>query len=76
MLWEILCREPPFKNYHPHDIIYRVINFQDRPNIKLIPENCPKELIAIMVKCWDQIPERRPDFADIVRALKNVHIHN
>lgn len=27
VLWEIICREPPFKNYTAHEIIYKVINF-------------------------------------------------
>lgn len=53
VLWEIICREPPFKNYNPHEITYRVINFKERPSLQMIPEDCPKELIAIMVKCWD-----------------------
>ena len=56
VLWEILCREPPFKNLNPHEIMYRVINYKERPALKQIPEDCPKELIAVMVKCWEQIP--------------------
>ena len=72
VLWEIICREPPFKNYNPHDIIYRVINFKERPSVTAIPPDCPKELIAVMMKCWDQQPEKRPDFEDVVRILKNI----
>jgi len=54
--------------------MYRVINYKERPNMKVIPEDCPKELIAIMVKCWEQNPKMRPDFADVVRALRGVSI--
>ena len=53
VLYEILAREPPFKGYKPHDIIYRVLNFKERPSIKTIPADAPKQLIGIMVKCWD-----------------------
>jgi hypothetical protein len=42
--------------------------------MKAIPEDCPKELIAIMVKCWEQNPQSRPDFADVVRALRTLSI--
>jgi serine/threonine protein kinase len=56
VLWEIICREPPFKQYSPHEIIYRVINNRERPNMALVPEDCPKELVAVMVKCWEQNP--------------------
>ncbi len=44
--------------------------------MKLIPEDCPKELIAVMIKCWEQNPEARPDFSDIVRAFRTVNITN
>jgi hypothetical protein len=76
VLWEIICREPPFKAYNPHEIMYKVINFKERPSMKLIPEDCPKELIAVMIKCWEQNPEARPDFSDIVRAFRTVNITN
>jgi hypothetical protein len=42
--------------------------------MEVIPEDCPKELIAIMVKCWGENPKMRPDFADVVRALRGVSI--
>ena len=74
MLWEIICREPPFKNYKQHDIIYKVVHFKERPNINIIPADCPKELVSIMTKCWDQNPDNRPDFTDIVKALKMITI--
>jgi len=74
VLWELICREPPFKGYNPHDIIYRVVNFKERPSLKVIPQDAPKELVAIMKKCWEQDPGKRPDFGDIVRALKKIHI--
>eukprot|EP00347_Sterkiella_histriomuscorum_P008978 403342997 len=76
VLWEIICREPPFKTYQAHEIIYKVVNFQERPSLTKIPSDCPKELITIMTRCWDQQPTKRPDFADIVRVLKQVSIQN
>lgn len=27
VLWEIICREPPFKTLNPHEIMYKVINY-------------------------------------------------
>lgn len=76
VLWEIICREPPFKTLDPHEIMYKVINYQERPNMKVIPEDCPKELIAVMVKCWEQNPAMRPDFSDIVKAFRTIQISN
>lgn len=76
VLWEIICREPPFKTLSPHEIMYRVINNKERPNISIIPPDCPKELVAVMVKCWEQDPQHRPDFSDVVRALRTVNANN
>ena len=76
VLWEIICREPPFKTLNPHEIMYKVINFKERPSLKTIPEDCPKELVAVMVKCWEQNPTLRPDFSDIVRAFRSISISN
>lgn len=41
--------------------------------MKSIPEDCPKELIEIMEICLDQIPHNRPDFSEIVEALKTLN---
>ena len=56
--------------------MYKVINYKERPSMKSIPEDCPKELIAVMVKCWEQNPAMRPDFSDVVRAFRTIQINN
>ncbi|CDW80632.1 protein kinase domain containing protein [Stylonychia lemnae] len=76
VLWEIICREPPFKSYNAHEIIYKVINYKERPSTSQIPKDCPRELINVMIKCWDQNPQNRPDFSDIVKELKKFQISN
>jgi hypothetical protein len=37
-----------------------------------IPEDIPKELVFVMQKCWEQQPESRPEFQDVVKALKKI----
>ena len=41
-LWEILCREPPFKGWKPHMIIQKVVQDGARPDINKLPANTPK----------------------------------
>ena len=72
VLWEIICREPPFKNLRPHEIIARVVNDGARPDLNKIPPECPKELVIIMQRCWAQNPEDRPDLNIIIKALKKI----
>ncbi len=38
-----------------------------------IPHDCPKDLYdKVMLKCWSDSPEDRPQFAKIVKDLKNI----
>ena len=72
VLWEILCREPPFKSLRPHEIMAKVLHQNARPDESRIPKECPEELKVIMRRCWDTVPDKRPDFNIIIRALKSV----
>ncbi|KJE96642.1 hypothetical protein CAOG_010032 [Capsaspora owczarzaki ATCC 30864] len=33
------------------------------------PEHCTAELFSLMLSCWDMSPEKRPTFAQLVKAL-------
>ena len=50
----------------------RVLHQNARPDMTAIPKECPEELVVIMKKCWDTVPDKRPDFNIIIRALKSV----
>ncbi|XP_004347706.2 hypothetical protein CAOG_04955 [Capsaspora owczarzaki ATCC 30864] len=34
-----------------------------------MPEHCTAELFSLMLSCWDMSPEKRPTFAQLVKAL-------
>ena len=72
VLWEIICREPPFKNLKPHEILHNVVTKSARPDMSSVPADCPKELVTIMCKCWEQNPVNRPTFKDICRGLRQI----
>lgn len=71
-LWEILCREPPFKTWKPHEIIQKVVQESARPEVTKLPRDVPQELVMVMRKCWEQHPQDRPDMSDVVRALRSI----
>ena len=71
-MWEIICREPPFKTLKPHEILNHVIHKQARPDMSFVPADCPREFITIMTKCWEQQPGMRPNFTDIIRGLRQL----
>lgn len=76
VLWEVLCREPPFSKWKPHEIITKVVSQQARPDMSKIPPDTPKEMVFVMKKCWEQDPHQRPEFKDVVKALKQIHDRN
>lgn len=73
VLWEILTRVTPYKGTVNTAIPFQVINHGRRPDLRLIPENCPKDLIGLMIKCWDSNPLERPTFIEISNTLEYIH---
>ena len=49
-----------------------VVMDKGRPDKSLIPRECPKELVDLMETCWDQNPEKRPTFMQILFYFKKL----
>lgn len=43
-------------------IVKHVALEKGRPLLELINDDCPKQLIDLMKKCWSEDPEDRPYF--------------
>lgn len=76
VMWEILCREPPFAEYSHHKIMYNVINYKERPPLDKVPKDCPEGLICIMRACWEQDANKRPQFSDVIQGLNILNVTN
>ncbi|XP_011550635.3 tyrosine-protein kinase Fer isoform X3 [Plutella xylostella] len=37
------------------------------------PENCPEEVYALMLRCWEYEPDKRPHFHQIYTIIDNIH---
>lgn len=44
------------------DQICQCVRKGDRPDENLIPGNSPDEIVALMKKCWEHDPQKRPRF--------------
>eukprot|EP01098_Paradermamoeba_levis_P010501 TRINITY_DN4408_c0_g6_i1.p1 TRINITY_DN4408_c0_g6~~TRINITY_DN4408_c0_g6_i1.p1 ORF type:complete len:373 (+),score=99.67 TRINITY_DN4408_c0_g6_i1:1397-2515(+) len=66
ILWEMLTNKLPFYEYDFHTAQAGVATKGLRPKI---PENCPTHLKTLMVKCWDELPDNRPSFDQILQFL-------
>lgn len=45
VLWEIITRTPPYPGMNGPMIVYRVVNYNERPNMALIPQDCPVQVL-------------------------------
>lgn len=55
-------------------IVKHVVLEKGRPLMELINPDCPSELISLMQKCWNEEPENRPYFPEIVAAIAKISL--
>ncbi|CAI5446200.1 unnamed protein product [Caenorhabditis angaria] len=69
VLWEILSREVPFKEYTE----FRIYSIVTQQGINLaIPDSCPLPLKNIMLNCWKMQPKERMKMKQIVGELSKI----
>ena len=66
MLWEMLTRTVPFGNMN-QNAIGEQIKQGIRPDI---PRTTPRDLASLITSCWDQDPNSRPSFAQILEIMR------
>lgn len=80
ILWELMTWMRPFEyegeQITTYNILIGIVRDQLRPDIipndKLLGGPCPvyDEYVELMKECWDQDPDRRPDFVVIHEKLE------
>merc|ERR1719210_2693972 len=71
ILFEIICREIPFEDEEPANV-GRITQKGYRPDLEAVPPDCPEVLHKLMVRCWDQVTDKRPPFTEVVMKLKEL----
>eukprot|EP00761_Pharyngomonas_kirbyi_P013884 gb/GECH01013913.1/.p1 GENE.gb/GECH01013913.1/~~gb/GECH01013913.1/.p1 ORF type:complete len:303 (+),score=69.05 gb/GECH01013913.1/:1-909(+) len=71
IMWEILTQEEPYKNSIPMSIQHRVCAEGFRPSLEniTIENDQQQQYVDLMKQCWDQNPDERPNFSNIVEEL-------
>ncbi|XP_078428275.1 protein kinase superfamily protein [Wolffia australiana] len=67
LLWEMLSGRVPFDDMTPIQAAFAVVDKNLRP---AIPVGCPPPLRGLIESCWSVMPERRPEFWQIVGVLE------
>jgi len=69
VMWEIISEQFPYAGKNELEVLFSIVENQ-RPEV---PEHLDKEYASLMQKCWDQNPEERPDFEEILSVLENIY---
>jgi len=69
ILWELYTRKDPYAGMNPMQVGMKVLLEGMRPPI---PTSCPSAYAKLMQACWDQDPEARPDFGEILNRLSKM----
>lgn len=67
LLWEMVTGTVPYEDMTPIQAAFAVVNKNLRP---VIPKDCPPPLRALIEQCWSLLPEKRPEFWQIVKVLE------
>jgi len=72
--YEVVCRRVPFERLDPSSVA-KLTRKGKRPDFKsevTVASEVPPGLLDLIVMCWDQNPEDRPCFSDILRLLRYI----
>ncbi|XP_077985343.1 fibroblast growth factor receptor-like [Glandiceps talaboti] len=69
LLWEIVSMGyRPYPGMSGQEVIQALREGYRMPK----PSHCKEELYAIMISCWNEDPEKRPQFTDLVMELDHL----
>lgn len=66
VVWEMVTGEAAYSAYSPVQAAVGIAACGLRPDI---PKDCPQILRGLMMKCWNNIPSKRPQLSEILSIL-------
>jgi serine/threonine protein kinase len=70
VIWELFARQDPYPNMPPFQIVFAVGNQHARPQIN---PHWPAAWVKLITDCWDEDPDARPSFDDILVRLQSIN---
>jgi serine/threonine protein kinase len=72
ILWFLVTKKEPYEEYDDLETFTRDICLQKvRPKI---PLDCDPNLKDLIQRCWDQHPQARPRFSDIITKIEHIMV--
>jgi len=69
VLWELITRDEPYDGRPGLEIAYQVAQDGIRP---ALPKFCPDKYLTLMTSCWDEKPDARPSFTELLDRLHDM----
>ena len=69
-LWELVTRQLPYGQMVDHQIMMAVYARKERPDMSLVPADCPPALAAAAERCWQHDAAARPSFKELAADLE------
>uniref|UniRef100_A0A3B1KF30 Tyrosine-protein kinase n=1 Tax=Astyanax mexicanus TaxID=7994 RepID=A0A3B1KF30_ASTMX len=61
----------PYPSHNNHEVFYLISSGYRMP----APPKCPPHIYDLMLKCWRESAEERPDFSEVIEYFHINHIH-
>lgn len=72
VIWECLTRQDPFAGMPPFHVVFVVGSQGARPEVPPLRPEWPAPLLDLMVHAWQEDPNVRPSFHDIIISLQEM----
>jgi len=69
VLWELYTHQAPYPKMKSSIVVQKVLKEGLRPTI---PKKCPESVSKLMRDCWNEDPEKRPTFQEIIHELETI----
>ncbi|XP_072049322.1 uncharacterized protein [Amphiura filiformis] len=72
-IYGLLSGDEPWNARTGSSDISTLVQSGSRPDVSQLPVKAPSEIIALIKKCWDGSPSKRPSFKDIHEKVNDIY---
>ena len=74
LCWEVLTEQKPFKNVKNETALSSLVHQGQRPQLSLIPDDCPRKIVKMIEACWDSDRSKRKSAVECLSILQYNHM--
>ncbi len=71
--WEVISLgKLPYNSYSDEEVLVMI---PAGSRLRAPSQDCPHQLYLIMMDCWNEMPERRPEFSTVISQLATIDLN-